>query len=102
MSGECEKCGEHCLECRCKDYDQNPKIVMKWVSVQDKLPEEMLDVLILTKEGYINLAHYANEYLPEDCWKHFFPINEDPDDNFGHSYYVRNITHWMPLPEPPK
>lgn len=26
MSGECDKCGEHCLDCACDNYQSSPAI----------------------------------------------------------------------------
>lgn len=51
-----------------------------WISVEDRLPEKMGELcLVYRKSGDINLSVYFNHY-----W------------NYG------DVTHWMPIPEPPK
>jgi len=63
----------------------------KWISVHDKLPPKAEwsgdTVLGYTEEGSIQIAMYEGE-LPDEWY-----------DKFNDSGY---ITHWMPLPEPPK
>lgn len=68
---------------------------MNWISVKTALPEYDQNVLIIRKRGgkfyepdiavYRNGEFTSHVYLPEDCC-----FNSDW------------ITHWMPLPEPPK
>ena len=66
---------------------------MEWISVKDRLPENKTgnpheltdDVLVYIKEGVVGIC----EYYPKDN-KWFFD-----DIEF-------EVTHWMPLPEPPK
>jgi len=57
---------------------------MKWISVKDRLPEqnEITDV-------YIDLGRR----IPNYKWDHF---------DLTSSFMPHTITHWMPLPEPPK
>lgn len=56
---------------------------MEWISVKDRLPEEDTWVLVYSRQGrYTNLKV---DYIHGGKW--------------FHSFYV---THWMPLPEPPK
>jgi hypothetical protein len=60
---------------------------MEWISVKERLPED--DKWVLVTDGLgIGLAQY----------------NLDQDDFFGYNERkVRGyITHWMPLPKPPK
>jgi len=63
----------------------------EWISVEDKLPaiaEWSGDkVLVYTEEGNICTGMYEGE--PDTSWP----------DKYEDSGY---ITHWMPLPEPPK
>ena len=54
---------------------------MKWISVKDRLPDYDSHFLAFTKDG--NMCVY------------FFWATEW-DLTFNH------VTHWMPLPEPPK
>ncbi len=52
-----------------------------WISVNDKLPTE--HELFLTCDSYNNIAIVV-----------FMP--------FDNGFLEDDITHWMPLPEPPK
>lgn len=55
----------------------------KWVSVKDRLPDAAFNVLVFDETGRVLIAWYF-EYQ----WR-------------GERLYHK-ITHWMPLPEPPK
>jgi hypothetical protein len=63
---------------------------MKWISVNDRMPEDGQEVIIYSEGGKVEAGvYYSNE--------------------FGFDYYdvsirdiIVNVTHWMPLPEPPK
>ena len=57
------------------DLIQQGVTVQEWISVEDRLPEEGEHILVCYIDGWI-------------CDQHA------PIDN--------GITHWMPLPEPPK
>ncbi|OIQ15299.1 DUF551 domain-containing protein [Pasteurella multocida] len=69
---------------------EHPKIVEYsqnngWISVEDRLPGEREDILICTDRGEIKIA-----------WR---------DDVFFMSlftYHLSSVTHWQPLPLPPK
>ena len=61
----------------------------EWISVKDRLPEYMCGVIV---------------YIESLCGKNF--IDKDIFVNNVFHYqednpYI-NVTHWMPLPEPPK
>lgn len=66
-----------------EELDRHPR---KWISVRDKLPEDGEDVLVCTqsKNGSRNID------------KGYWSINR-----FVHRGCA-NVTHWMPLPEPPE
>lgn len=68
----------------------------QWVSVEDRLPEESENVLmhyeLVNKKGIKHFATYLGFYYYGD-WK--FAENGDVVKD-------RNVTHWMPLPQPPK
>ena len=55
----------------------------EWISVEERLPENSANVLVCHENGYVT----TNAWLI-GCW--WFKNERNP------------ITHWMPLPEPPK
>ena len=63
----------------------NGVTVQEWISVDDRLPEKDEIVIICTDENFI----YAGELIG-DTW---FLDNDS---------WTETVTHWMPLPEPPK
>ena len=69
----------------------------KWVSAKDRLPKETGYVLAIVsgnprKNITLNYAYELAEYDPDDGWiVEMWPEWEDAV-----------VTHWMPLPEPPK
>jgi len=68
---------------------------MEWISVKDKLPNENSDegiMVIIPKE------EQGKYYEPFSCDYDgtFYDVN-DPDN-----YFSNLVSHWMPLPKPPK
>lgn len=68
----------------------------KWIPVTERLPENTEKVLALSK------SRFGNGYL---SWL----VRYNPDAGAFYDYdsewgniKIHNITHWMPLPEPPK
>lgn len=55
---------------------------MEWIDVNDKLPPDGQSILVFYRRGYITVDKFS--------------IN---DRNWIKS--GENVTHWMPLPEPP-
>lgn len=75
--------------------------VPKWISVEERMPEHDTDVLVLTAPGTLSLGQncVVAEYIHPRMEKSGVFIN------FYAGYDDKNIlavTHWMPLPEPPK
>lgn len=62
----------------------------EWISVKDRLPKPMESVLVSTNgapTGCVSLAWIdPKTHKWADAW----------------ADYLSGITHWMPLPEPPK
>ena len=81
-------------------YEQGMKDVTdiyvgnKWISVSERLPKYNSKVLVADiREDYISIAELTKGGNGlEDYWfcEEAFPLP------------VNEITHWMPLPEPPK
>lgn len=69
--------------------DKNPK--SPWISVEDKLPEKGVLVIVKTGIGNYYLGAKDSVALPKDE----FALTEL-------CCYVDGVTHWMPIPELPK
>ncbi len=61
----------------------------QWISVDEQLPETYIEVLVCFKADGSNVIAFVNRF---GKWKNA------STDNFIES----EITHWMPLPAPPK
>lgn len=63
-----------------------------WISVEDELPptsdrdDESEDCLIVDEDGDMNVGYYNKM---DKTW-------------FSCDGYILGVTHWMPLPQPPK
>lgn len=69
----------------------------EWISVMERLPERWQDVLItMISDGRMYVACLAGiDDFGDDIWE----IQSNCDKCFGPP---ETVTHWMPLPEPPK
>ena len=64
----------------------------KWIPVTERLPENWTSVIVHRKDGGIFIWEYFNTSPTDECWI---------DDSMNvYSFY--DVTHWMPLPEPPE
>lgn len=63
---------------------------MEWISVNDRLPEEGEHVIACDKEKAVCEAMLSVD--GKFCWSVFWGDWGD----------LMDVTHWMPLPEPPK
>ena len=68
---------------------ENIPIEGEWISVKEKLPKDYEDVVIIMRDGAS--SWYRVAYREYGGW------------SFGGGRRVNDeVTHWMPLPEPPK
>jgi len=78
----------------------------EWISVKERLPERIDDYIVVVKLKYdwereygvvVDVATFnpycENPYI-DGCWNTF-------NDWYEGQEYI-HVTHWMPLPEPPK
>lgn len=75
----------------CKGWNDAIDEMQKWIDVNERLPEEDVRVLVaITDENY----KHVKKYVPK----------LDTDRRFDGRWvrWGEHITHWMPLPEPPK
>lgn len=85
--GSAERFADHLLA--------NGVTVQEWISVKDRLPEEQVRVLGLLHTVFESGGHYDLILVMELINGLFIPFNCSP---------IRDgsVTHWMPLPQPPK
>ena len=55
----------------------------KWISVEDRLPEQGEEAICIAADGDMMIGKYTE-------WGWMFPC------------YFEDLTHWMPIPEPPE
>ena len=68
----------------------NGVTVQEWISVEDRLPEEKVDCIVHYKHAYCNNDGY---------WAIGFCFYDGEKFQFDQAY---KVTHWMPIPQPPK
>ena len=61
----------------------NGVTVQEWISVDDRLPEQGEKAICIDADGDMMIGKYTE-------WGWMFPC------------YFEELTHWMPIPEPPK
>ena len=71
----------------------------EWISVKDGLPERWQSVLVCDAS---DKTEDWEEYV---AYAVFAPCSKgccDPNFDIKSNNWFQNITHWMPLPSPPK
>jgi len=80
-----------CEDCS-RTVDTKTFEVLGWISVKERLPEDAKDVLVYSKEfDRFCMAFYDRSMSIEGDW-----INIQSD------CIIPSVTHWIPLPQPPK
>lgn len=75
---------------------------MKWISIQNKLPEFNTPVLVCNnlEENKPNVCYLTSSSIYNDGdIKN--QVRTDWNEADQHSEWWRDVTHWMHLPEPP-
>lgn len=82
---------EPVAESRLVDFLVNHGVtVQEWISVKDRLPEEKVNCIV----------HYKHAYCDnDDYWAIGICFYDGEKFRIDLSY---KVTHWMPLPQPPK
>ena len=73
-----------------KEFKHQGYTVSKWISCKDKMPEDGISVLICSYRGTVSKATYDSDM------GYFYIADSELH------YNELDITHWQPLPEPPK
>ena len=66
----------------------------RWIPVEERLPERKMRVLVAIRGCVV----WGGSYRPDTKKKFVL----DGSDAFQRMNFLKSITHWMPLPEPPK
>lgn len=78
-------------ENRCINTSADVEPVQEWISVKDRLPENGGYVVCIAKRNPFSRFMPMVARIKKNGWVN--PITEQ---------YISHVTHWMPLPEPPK
>lgn len=82
---------EQCMQLSVNRRIQAEKAVPKWISVKDRLPEPDTKVLVYGRNEY-GVYCITCHYSAHRKWLYHNRTTAEG----------KTITHWMPLPEPPK
>lgn len=70
----------------------SPVTPESWISCSERMPDDGQHVIIICDGAFVLYAQYRDG--------EFFDVVRDGDEFF--ETQSRNVTHWMPLPEPPQ
>ena len=107
---------DECLKCKCGQYIAAEKIYLAillekygldclWISVKDRLPEEKINPVTKDFQQVICFCDFGGDPRITDV--RTFGYGTPMGHKEAHFWYGPGImdgvvTHWMPLPEPPK
>ncbi|EFN5183939.1 DUF551 domain-containing protein [Escherichia coli] len=75
------------------DINGNSPVTLDgWISCSERMPEDGQHVIILCDSAFVLYAQYRDG--------EFFDVVRNGEEFF--ETQSRNVTHWMPLPEPPR
>lgn len=75
-----------------------------WISVQDRLPEKDGEYLVFIRSPYAGYSKIAGFSTDKTATHTFLDAGygwSNYDSDYGY-YECKDVTHWMPLPEPPE
>lgn len=93
---------------RCNDYLKAERAIKagyhkqnNWISVEERLPDETKDYLVVLNGEDIDIRLFNSKNEPYQTYSSmmnkFLFLDERRD-----WHVTDKVTHWMPLPEPPK
>ena len=97
MASSCDKC--MFKKTNCYEYQEAKAIYeadfkkQEWISVEERMPDVLQEVFVYRGKHIGNLMNIYT-YVGGDMWQDEY--------GFGCRQEDEGITHWMPLPEPPK
>lgn len=78
---------------------------MKWISVEERLPKDREPVLWLhdlkLRDKYHNIFD-GPKYMVGYYIEEINSVCLDDFDEYDNWFKIDELTHWMPLPKPPK
>ena len=73
----------------------NPQEKMEWISVKERMPDRAYNVIVCIQDN-----SSGNRHVGEGYYSH--TSREWVLGDIVVSFYYQTLTHWMPLPKPPK
>lgn len=72
----------------------------EWISVSERLPKGIGDIVMALRENKnITKAYYHQD---EVAWVKFYGVKTSIFQDHKTKEFLFDVTHWMPLPQPPK
>lgn len=98
---------ERCLQLEIRKRIASEQAVPKWIRVQDRLPEDVIDPASIAHVKSIKvLVAIKNKngmtVRTQTRFKQNRYLGGKPLTEWKWRYSAGEVTHWMPLPEPPK
>ena len=89
---DCKDCAKATQNCIVKLQEQIAELrsAQEWVSVEDRLPEESGMYIVTANDGHAQRVSFVQWQKKNRMW-----------NLTGERSYWR-VTHWMPMPHPPK
>ena len=108
-SNECDRTNLGCqaseLLVAAANYIANCVTVQEWISVDDRLPDDEQEVLVIA-HGWDERLMYVGSHKRVEAQKSWLTgiTNKSSEWSLWGWSYLKEpmVTHWMPLPQPPK
>ena len=85
---------------------ENGVTVQEWVSVKDRLPEDSGCYLVVYRDKYNGIVSIAFDMYVKcnigEWWESEFACDITKQFLWAAKLQEQEVTHWMPLPHPPK